>query len=98
MFHACARLQETQEFVTVSQIIMQLCLIQLVPTIKSIQQNMLVNLLAMQVELETQYFDIIKRIGTLFKEDPHKVKAELETTRYYQRMLVEIEEKLNSFK
>ena len=42
-------------------------------------------LLAMQIELETQYADIIKRIGQLFSEEQGylKVKQELETTRYY---------------
>ncbi len=43
------------------------------------------DLLAMQVELETQYADIIKKLGFLFSEDQGylSVKAELETTRYY---------------
>ena len=42
-------------------------------------------LLAMQMELEVQYGDIIKRIGQLFSKDQGylKVKEQLETTRYY---------------
>ena len=48
---------------------------------------------AMQMSIQTQYDDKIKRIAELFETDDGvtKIKTELESTRYYQRILDEIE-------
>lgn len=56
------------------------------------------DLLAVQMDLQSQYDDKITRIGQLFEAQTgfDRIKYELEKTRYYQRMLDEIEKKLDS--
>lgn len=53
--------------------------------------------IAVQMEVQALYDDKIKLIGQLFESETDRVKAELEKTRYFVRMLDACEAKLESF-